>query len=81
MNGHTRYMIVDDAVFNEPVFIAEVTKPADASLIAAAPELLAAAKNARNVLAALATGDLKEINADSHALALLRTAIEKAEGR
>lgn len=52
-----------------------------ASLYAAAPELLEAAKNARNVLAGLITGDLKQIKADSPALLALRAAITKAEGR
>lgn len=52
----------------------------NARLIASAPELLAALKNAGNVLAGLATGDLKEIRADSPALAQIRAAIAKAEG-
>jgi hypothetical protein len=54
---------------------------ANAHLIAAAPELLEAAKTARNVLAALVTGDLKAVKADSPALLALRTAITKAEGK
>ena len=53
----------------------------NAYLIAAAPDLLEAAKNARNVLAGLATGDLKTIKANSPALLALRAAIEKAEGK
>lgn len=44
-------------------------------------ELLEAAKNARNVLAALAVGDLKQVRADSSALLALRSAIAKAEGK
>lgn len=50
----------------------------DARLIAAAPELLAALENVRNVLAGLASGDLKAITADSPALAQVRAAIAKA---
>lgn len=50
----------------------------NARLIAAAPELLAALENARNVLAGLASGDLKAITADSPALAQVRAAIAKA---
>ncbi len=53
---------------------------ANIDLISAAPDLLAAAENARNVLAALVTGDLKEVKADSPALLALRAAIAKAEG-
>lgn len=53
---------------------------ANARLITAAPELLEAAQNARNVLAALATGDLKTISRDSAALVTLRAAIAKATG-
>jgi hypothetical protein len=53
----------------------------DARLIAAAPELLSAARNALNILAALAIGDLKAIKTDSAAIAELRAAIAKAEGR
>lgn len=44
-------------------------------------ELLTAAKNVRNVLAGLVTGDLKSIKADSPALLALRNAIAKAEGK
>lgn len=53
---------------------------ANARLIAAAPEMLVALQNAGNVLAALATGQLKGITADSSALALIRDAIAKATG-
>ncbi len=53
---------------------------ANARLIAAAPELLAALENARNVLAALATGQLKTITPASAALNECRTAIAKATG-
>lgn len=43
-------------------------------------DLLAAAQNAVNVLAALATGQLKEVTPDSPAIAQLRNAIAKAKG-
>lgn len=49
-------------------------------LIAAAPELLAALENAANVLAGIATGDLKTIGKDSPALVQARAAIAKARG-
>ena len=52
----------------------------DARIIAAAPDLLAALENARNVLAAIATGDLATIERDSPALAQCRAAIAKAKG-
>jgi polygalacturonase len=55
--------------------------PADAHLIAAAPELLAALKNALNVLAGIAAGDLKTIEKDSPAIQLARAAIAKATGQ
>ena len=61
--------------------IADFATWADATLDAAAPCLLEAAQNARNVLAALVLGDLKEVKADSPALLMLRAAIAKAEGR
>ena len=51
---------------------------ANAALIAAAPELLAALINAGNVLAAIATGDLDGVSPDSPALAQIRAAIAKA---
>jgi uncharacterized protein YfeS len=57
----------------------EDEKKANARLIAAAPDLLSAAKNAANVLAAIATGQLVTIGKDSHALQELRHAIAKAE--
>ncbi len=60
--------------------VAEVMRD-DAALVAAAPELLAAAQNALNVLAALAIGDLKAIKTDSAAIAELRAAILRAEGK
>lgn len=44
------------------------------------PELLAALENAANVLAGIATGDLKTIGKDSPALAQCRAAISKAKG-
>ena len=50
-----------------------------ANLLASAPELLIAAKNAANVLAALATGQLATVKRDSQALQELRDAIAKAE--
>lgn len=52
----------------------------NAALIAAAPELLAALENAANVLAGIATGDLKTIGKDSPALGQARAAIAKARG-
>lgn len=48
--------------------------------VSAHEELLGAAQNARNVLAALAIGDLKRISTDSQALRALRSAINHAEG-
>ncbi len=53
---------------------------ANARLISAAPELLNALQNACNVLAGIATGDLKTITADSPALAQCRAALAKAKG-
>jgi len=53
---------------------------ANARLIAAAPDLLAALENARNVLAALAVGDLDSVGRDSPALVQARAAIAKATG-
>ena len=44
-------------------------------------ELLEALKNALNILAGVATGDLKTIKADSPAIALCRKAIAHAEGK
>jgi len=67
-----------------PGYLAEVRDcgsgdvKANARLIAAAPELLEALQNARNVLAGLIVGDLKSISADSPALAQIRAAIAKA---
>jgi len=52
----------------------------NARLIAAAPELLEALENARNVLAGLATGQLAGIEKDSPALEKARAAITKAKG-
>lgn len=43
-------------------------------------DLLAAAQNAVNVLAALATFQLKSVTPDSPAIAQLRSAIAKAQG-
>lgn len=53
---------------------------ANAHLISAAPDLLSAARNAANVLAALATGQLAAIHPDSNTLQELRAAIAKAKG-
>jgi len=53
---------------------------ANAALIASAPDLLAALENALNVLAGIATGDLKTIGRDSPAIAQARAAIAKARG-
>jgi hypothetical protein len=61
--------------------IADFATWADAIACAATPDLISAAQNARNVLAAFVTGDLKSIKADSPALLELRAAIAKAEGR
>lgn len=55
-------------------------REANKTLIMAAPELLLACKNARDVFAALITGDLKEIQTNSQTLKMLRYAIKKAEG-
>ena len=52
---------------------------ANLKLMAAAPDLLAAAENARNVLAGLLNGDLKDIKENSPALQTLREAIAKAK--
>jgi hypothetical protein len=51
---------------------------ADMRLMSAAPELLEALQNAGNVLAALATGQLKTVSRDSSALKQIRAAIAKA---
>ena len=53
---------------------------ANAHLIAAAPELLAALQTCRNVLAGIAVGDLDTVRPDSRALAAARAAIAKAQG-
>lgn len=58
----------------------ESERKANAYLISAAPDLLSAARNAANVLAALATGQLAAIKPDGNALQELRAAIAKAEG-
>lgn len=50
------------------------------ALYAAAPDLLAALQTARNVLAGLASGDLKKIAPDSPALNQARAAIARATG-
>lgn len=61
--------------------IAKVMRPEDnAAIIAAAPELLEALENALNVLAGIATGDLKTINRDSPVIIKARAAIAKARG-
>lgn len=51
---------------------------ANARLVACAPEMLEALQNAGNVLAALATGQLKTIERNSPALMQIRAAIAKA---
>lgn len=51
---------------------------ANARLIAASPDLLAALQNALNVLAGVATGDLKTVTKDSPAIAQARSAIARA---
>lgn len=53
---------------------------ANARLIAAAPDMLAALENARNVLAGLACGDLTRIHRSSPTLEEVREAIRKATG-
>jgi hypothetical protein len=53
---------------------------ANARLIAAAPDLLAALENAANVLAGIAVGDLKTVYPSSPALEQARAAIAKAKG-
>lgn len=53
---------------------------ANARLIAAAPELLAALQNALNVLAGIASGDLETVNRDSPAILAARAAIKNATG-
>lgn len=57
---------------------AELT--AAAGQLEAFPELLAALKNALNVLAGVASGDLKTVRADSPAITAARQAIAKATG-
>lgn len=57
-----------------------MNKQANARLIAAAPDLLAALQSTLNVLAGIATGDLKTIERDSPAIAKARAAIAKAKG-
>ncbi len=56
----------------------QVDNESNARLIAAAPELLAALKNALNVMAGVATGQLLTINKDSNAISEARAAIAKA---
>lgn len=79
MSG-TTLLHVTGAPANIQVAMVTECRPSDARLMTAAPELLEASRNALNVLAALATGDLKNIHKDSNAIALLRAAIAKATG-
>ena len=58
----------------------EAERKANARLIASAPALLSAARNAANVLAAIATRQLDAIKPNSKALQELRDAIKQAEG-
>lgn len=53
----------------------------NAHLIASAPELLEALENALNVMAGIATGDLKRLSTESHAIVAARLAIAKAKGQ
>lgn len=53
---------------------------ANAHLIAAAPELLDALKNALNVLDGVACGHLGTVQMESRAIKIARQAIAKAEG-
>jgi hypothetical protein len=79
---HGEWVIAQDPEIGESV-VAIVEGPswkANAMLMASAPELLSALKNAANVLAAVATGQLPSIGTDSAALKLARAAIAKAEG-
>ena len=67
--------------FRDSGFIVYMDQPkVTDSLIAAAPDLLAALENAANVLAGIATGDLDTIGKDSPALLQARAAIAKAKG-
>lgn len=68
------------AIVQNEAFTLDSNK-ANALLIAAAPELLKALKNALNVLAGIATGDLPTITRDSAAIKQAREAITKAEKR
>jgi hypothetical protein len=56
----------------------EATARALRQAVAALPELVAALKNAANVLAALATGQLDKVERDSPALLSARAALVKA---
>lgn len=68
-----------DAEIVEAVNAYSTLKEENEKLKADNAALLDAAKNARNVFAALVTGDLKSIKADSPALTGLRIAITQAE--
>jgi hypothetical protein len=78
-------IVTDDRIIANMVYGEYFQMQNDADFIVRAVNaheaLLEAAKNARNVLAALAIGDLKGIKADSPALQMLRDAIAKAEGK
>ena len=76
-NEHICGLLPDN---NGIVMMTEEDK-ANARLIAAAPELLAALENALNVMAGIAIGDLKTIKVDSPAIIQARAAIAKAKGQ
>ena len=76
--GVEQYSVYEDAT---GIHVATVFgNEANANLVKAAPDMLAALENARNVLAALVVGDLRAIHRNSPALAQIRRAINKAKG-
>lgn len=75
--GNHQGLVVEEGTGRD---VAVCYDKADAPLVAAAPELLAALQNALNVMAGIATGDLKTIRKDSQALRDARNAIAKATG-
>ena len=70
--GHKRI----GALFDENAMLNATNK----DLLLVQSDLLAALENAANVLAGIATGDLKTIGKDSPALLQARAAIAKARG-
>ena len=63
-------------------YIVGIEDDADAALILAAPDMLEALRNAENVLAEIIVGRLHIVGQfDSQALAKIRAAIAKAEGK